>query len=230
MLFHRKVKFIGRREDLVLKMLNQHFDLVTNIIKDLESLIASIAEHDVMQSIIEAKTGAISDYESLADDVHLKALIEISKGAFFSGLREDFMELFEFLDDIADYAKDCADILNRSRLTFPFIKKFWSDSDSSLHLLLNKIVSSANTLKKAVDNLQKDADFVIEESLKVRVVEEEADDLKSKIFRKAFSNLGEMNILSLIEFKEFLSMLYGMAKAAHHASEKLIVIVAKARS
>lgn len=227
----------GRKEKQVLQLLTEHLDLVVEVVVNLKLLISLLVEENTAARTrppaarvrIETKIEMISINESFADDVYLKSLVAICDGAFFSGLREDFIKLFDSIDDIADFAKGSSQILARSELG-KFMKKLYEGEETSLVLFLDKIIKSVKILKEAVYELEKDVTEVIKKSIKVKELEEEADVIKWKLLKVLFSHKSEMDTLTLLELKEFVLTLDEIADAASRSSETLITIVTKARS
>lgn len=225
-------RLFGRKEKQVLQLLTEHLDQVFDAVSDLEMLISSIISEEASldsSAVFETKIEMISIHESFADDSYLKSLITICNGAFFSGLREDFMKLFESIDDIADFAKDSSQILARSKLDEP-LKKYCKDREASFHLYLEKIVKSVEVLKKAVYDLGRDANSVIKRFIEVKELEEEVDDMKWRLLKTIFSQGAEMDVLTLLELKDLVLTLDEIADAAARSSETLITIVMKARA
>jgi len=222
----------GRREKRILQLLTEHIDQVFGVVNDLKTLISSLINEEISlnsSTIFKTKIEMISIKESLADDSYLQSLVTICDGAFFSGLREDFIKLFESLDDVADFAKDSSQILARSKLD-EALKKYCKDSEASFNLLLDKIVKSVEVLKEAVYDLGRDATNVIKKSIEVKELEEEADDIKWKLLKIIFSHKSEMGVLTLLELKDLVLTLDEIADAAAHSSEILITIIMKARA
>jgi len=225
----RVFDMFGRKERRALQLLNEHLDLVVKIVEDLSSLISLIAGEKAEPNIIDVKIEMLSIQESFADDAYLKSLVTICNGAFFSGLREDFINLFNSIDDIADFAKDSSQILARSKLD-EAIRRYYEDGEASLSLFLDKILTSVKVLRETVSELQRDVSKVLKNAIHVKELEEEADDIKWKMLRAIFSHRSEMDVLTLLELKEFLLTLDEIADAAAHSSEILITIVTKARA
>jgi len=230
--FRGSSPFIGRRERRVIKLLNGHLNSVIEAVDGLHALISMIVEEsgeeEISPNMIEARIEMVSIHESFADETYLKGLMSICDGAFFSGLREDFIKLFESMDDIADSAKDSSQILARSRLD-KFLRRFYNTPEASISLFLDKVIESVKTLGRAVEALGKDADEVVKLAIRAMELEEEADDVKWKLIRLIFSHKSEMTLLTLLELKELILTLDGMADAAARSSETLITIVTKAR-
>jgi len=231
MLFRKFPCLFGRREKRVLQLLTEHFDQVFGVVNNLKMLISSIINGEILDSstIFETKIEMISIHESFADDSYLQSLVTICDGAFFSGLRVDFIKLFESIDDIADFAKDSSQILARSKLD-KALKKNCKDGEVSFHLFLDKIVKSVEVLKEAVYDLGSDATDVIKKSIEVKELEEEADDIKWKLLKIIFSHKSEMDLLTLLELKDLVLTLDEIADAAARSSEILITIIMKARA
>jgi len=95
---------------------------------------------------------------------------------------------------------------------------------------LDKIVKSVEVLKEAVYDLGRDATNVIKKSIEVKELEEEADDIKWKLLKIIFSHKSEIDVLTLLELKEFVLTLDEIADAAARSSEILITIIMKARA
>lgn len=222
-------RIFGRREKRVLQLLIEQIDLVIKTVKTLMDLISLVAEKPANLSpvVIKTKIEMVSIYESSTDDAYFKSLLEVSKGAFFSDLRGDFIKLFESIDNIADAAKDSSKVMARVKLD-EFISEL-SKKEKSLSLFLNKIVECVEILKEAIISLDKDINAVIEKSIKVKELEEEADDLKWKLMEAIFSQKYRKDLLSLFELKELILTLDEIADAAAYSSEILITIVTKVR-
>lgn len=232
----RKSSFnlFGRKERRVHQLLIQHLDAVLKVIDELGLLISLITGETgdsatCSLSVIKAKIEIISVHEAFADEAHLKSLVAMCEGALFSGLREDFIKLFESIDDIADYAKDSSQILDRNELN-TFIRLLREESDAQFTLFFNKIVESVTALKKAIINLGRNAEESINMSIQVKELEEEADDIKWSLLKKLYSRKSEIDTLTLLELKEFVLTLDGISDASARSSEILIAIITKARA
>ena len=223
-------KLFGRREKETLRLITEHMDSVFKVVEEFRTFISSLISGDIAlssPSTFEAKIDLISVYESLADDLYLKSLITLCEGAFFSGLREDFIRLLNSIDDIADHAKDSTQILARSRLD-KILGEYNASGDVSFNLFLDKVVKTVEVLRSAAYDLEKNSADVIKKSIKVKELEEEADDIKWKLLRAIFSR--KIDSLALLELKDFILTIDGIADAAAQSSETLITIVMKARA
>lgn len=222
-------RLVWWKERRIFQLLIEQMDLVIKTVRTLTNLISRIAEKSTSLTPAIAKTEIelVSIYESSADDAYFKSLLAISKGAFFSDLRGDFVRLFESIDRVADAAKDSSKIMLRTMLD-ELINKLSKEEDY-LNLFLNKIMKCVEVLREAILSLSKDIDVVVEKSVKVMELEEEADDIKWKLLEIIFSQKYKKDLLPLFELKELILTLDEIADAAAYSSEILTIIVTKVR-
>lgn len=233
MLFRTSFRIIGRKERRVLRLLDEHINTVIEAVNKLNSLISIFVtgKQDILtSSVIEENIEMISIYESSADDVYLQSLITICKGAFFAGLREDFMKLLENIDDIADFAKDSSQVIARGVLDSSSLRLLYKDENISLLAYMKKIIGSVTSLKEALNYLEEDVDKVVEKAIEIKAFEEKADDIKSTLIEAIYSERSTLPLLTLLELKELILTLDEIADAAERASETLLTIITKARA
>ena len=233
MLFRTSFRIIGRKERRVLRLLDEHINTVIEAVNKLNSLISIFVtgKQDILtSSVIEENIEMISIYESSADDVYLQSLITICKGAFFAGLREDFIKLLENIDDIADFAKDSSQVIARGVLDSSSLRLLYKDENISLLAYMKKIIGSVTSLKEALNYLEEDVDKVVEKAIEIKAFEEKADDIKSTLIEAIYSERSTLPLLTLLELKELILTLDEIADAAERASETLLTIITKARA
>ncbi|HIE14728.1 TPA: DUF47 family protein [Candidatus Bathyarchaeota archaeon] len=232
-LFRTSFRIIGRKERRVLRLLDEHINTVIEAVNKLNSLISIFVtgKQDILtSSVIEENIEMISIYESSADDVYLQSLITICKGAFFAGLREDFIKLLENIDDIADFAKDSSQVIARGVLDSSSLRLLYKDENISLLAYMKKIIGSVTSLKEALNYLEEDVDKVVEKAIEIKAFEEKADDIKSTLIEAIYSERSTLPLLTLLELKELILTLDEIADAAERASETLLSIITKARA
>jgi len=228
----RRFRLIGDREKVVLDLMEEHLGLVVKTVFYLKNAI-TMTMTDQNPLLCETKINLVSDYETLADDAHLKSMLEVCKGAFYAGLREDFLSLFEKVDDIADCAKDVAQILrrsiDRSIIELPSFQMLEKNEEISLTAFVDNIIKAVISLREAINNLENDVDKSIEKILEVKKWEREADDVKSALINRLYEHKNDLNLLTLLEMKELIFMLDNVADASEHSSEIVMAIIAKMR-
>ncbi|RLI45258.1 hypothetical protein DRO64_02755 [Candidatus Bathyarchaeota archaeon] len=215
-------RLFGGRENKILRLLNDYLDSIIRVINELKTLLSMVMGKEALSSpsVLDTKIEMISVYESLADDLHLESLLKICNGSFFSGLREDFIRLFDNMDDIADSAKESSQIISRSG-----IGKALENYSALLDPYVDMVAKTVEALGEAIKSLEENSSDAIKKSIKVKELEEQADDIKLRLIKEIFSR--ENDILTLIELKDFVLALDEIADAAARSSEILIMIITK---
>ena len=216
-------RLFGGKENKVLRLLKDYLDSIIRVVNELKALLSIVMGKETFNSpsILDTKIEMISVYESLADDLHLESLLKICNGSFFSGLREDFIRLFDSMDDIADSAKESSQIISLSGIG-KSLKKY----SALLNPYVDIVAKTVEALGEAIKSLEENSSDAIKKSIKVKELEEQADDIKLRLIKEIFSH--ENDTLTLFELKDFVLALDEIADAAARSSEILIMIVAKA--
>ena len=180
-------------------------------------------------ALVKSQSEIVSKYESMADDIHREALIQIAQGAFFAGMREDFLDLIEQVDDIADASQDAARAIAEAPIE-PKILEWLQNADPTLRQLVDCIDRCVTTLVQSVEFLRTNAKLAVNNSLEVEKAEEAADEIKSELISRLSTHRQNMDALTYIQVKEMILKLDEVADAAENCSDLVITIVVKAVS
>lgn len=221
----RGIEFIARGDKEILRSYNDLLSYVFKQIDCLKRLVSYIADED--WELVSNETAMIGTFESLADDAQQKASLRICRGAFFSGLSEQFLELLEKIDDMADFAKDASTAATEINLRTPVFHSLLKGQDS-LYNMIDEITQSAKALQTAIESLTKGSDPVIDAILEVRKHEMLADTMREKLTKHLYSQKSDIDLLTFLQIKEFISSLDLIADAAEDSAETLLAIIAKA--
>lgn len=102
-------RLVCRKERRLLDLVAEHLDVVVRTVEQLESVLESAKTGDCKE--VEKMADKIAELETLADGLHRDGVTAVSQGAFFSGTREDFLQLMEKNDEVADAAEDSSDLV-----------------------------------------------------------------------------------------------------------------------
>lgn len=224
----RHFRLAGRKEREVLRLFDEHMEMVLKTVRGLKQVIHS-AQHDDW-TLVETQAEIVARYETLADDVHREAVLQISQGAFFAGMREDFLGLFEKLDEIADAAQNAARILAQSKLEPKAISHLYEEGNGNLDKFVDEIIRSVDVLAESVRSLESDVGKAVSKSLEVEKIEEAVDELKMKLLKAIYRHKSDIEVLTLLQLKDFVLMLDKIADAAEDSSDLIITTIAKAGS
>jgi len=223
-----RFQLIGRKERRVLELITEHFNAVTKAVQQLESVLEA-AKGGSWQNV-EQMTNKISELETIADGLHRDAVVAISQGAFFSGTREDFLQLMETNDEVADAAQNAARILAEAPIDSSSFQILFEEKTANLGALYAKLLSAVTLLEESIKALETDAEVAVSKSLLVERAEEEADEIKNSLIKRIFAHKAELQVLTLLQLRDFVLKLDEIADSAEDSSDLVISLVAKAQA
>jgi predicted phosphate transport protein (TIGR00153 family) len=177
----------GKKERLVITLIAQHFSLVVDTVNQLQPLFDAAKSDD--WSRVEDACRQVDELETLADGMHRDAVVAISQGAFFSGMRNDFLQPVELDDEVADAAKDAAKILAELPIKQNSFLILYEEHSATLSDFFKKIQSAVNLLQEAVGALDRDAEVAVSKSLLVERSEEDGDEVKIRLIKRIFGQV-----------------------------------------
>ena len=219
---------VGRKERRVLDLISDHFGVVVRTVQLLESVLGSAKTGD--WKTVEQMTDKIAELETLADGLHRDAVVAISQGAFFSGTREDFLELMEENDVVADAAQNAARILAESPVDPKSFLILYEEDSATVGDLFAKLLTAVRLVEESVRALETDAEVAVSKSLLVERAEEEGDEIKNRLIRRIFAHKSDLEVLTLLQLRDFVLKLDDIADAAEDSSDLVISLVAKAEA
>ena len=221
-----RFQLVGRKERRVLDLISDHFAVVVRAVRQLEAVFESAKSGDWKQ--VEEMTNRVAELETLADGLHRDAVVAVSQGAFFSGTREDFLELMEENDEIADAAQNAARILAETPIdprSFLILCE-----EGMLNDLFTRLVNAVQLLEESIRALESDAEVAVSKSLLVERAEEEADEIKNGLIKRLFGHKSDLEVLTLLQLRDFVLKLDEIADSAEDSSDLVISLVAKAEA
>ncbi|MGA8856249.1 MAG: DUF47 family protein [Candidatus Bathyarchaeia archaeon] len=219
---------VRRKERRVLELISDHFDLVAKAVQELEPLLEAAKGGDSKK--VEEMSARVAEFETLADGLHRDAVLAISQGAFFSGTRDDFLELMEENDEVADAAQNAARILADSSVDSSSFLILYEEQKATLSDLFNLLQTTVRLLRESIVALASDAELAVSKSLLVERAEEEADEVKNLLIKHIFAHKSELDVLTLLQLRDFVLKLDEIGDAAEDSSDLVISLVAKAEA
>ena len=226
MRFLGSFRLVGRKERRVLDLVSDHLNVVIRTVEQLESVLQ--AAKNGRWNIVEENTNKVAELETLADGLHRDAVVAVSQGAFFSGTREDFLELMEKNDEVADAAQNAARILAETPIDQRSFLVLYSEPEATLSDLFARLLTAVRLIKESISALEDDAELAVSKSLLVERAEEEADEIKNRLMKQIFAHKSDLELLTLLQLRDFVLKLDEVADAAEDSSDLVISLVAKA--
>jgi predicted phosphate transport protein (TIGR00153 family) len=218
---------VGRKERRVLNLISDHLIMVVKTVQQLEPLFEYAKTGD--WTLVDKVADKVGEFETLADGLHRDAVLDISQGAFFSGTREDFIELMELNDNVADAAQNAARILADSPIDMHSFLILY-EQPATLPDLFTKLETAVRLLGEAILSLETDSEIAVSKALLVERAEEDADEIKSELIKKIFAHKSDLEVLTLLQLRDFVLKLDEIGDAAEDASDLVISLVAKAEA
>ena len=217
----------GRREKRVIDLIGEHLAIVRKCAKELANMISSVEQMNWV--LVKDQSEIVSTYERMADDLHREAVIQIAQGTFFAGMREDFLDLIEKVDEIADKAQEAARIISEAPMERRVLG-YLDEDGSTLRRLVEGIDTCIVTLAESIESLQTNAEAAVNRSLEVERIEEEIDQTKAELISRLSKHRLEIDVLTYLQVRELMFRLDDVADAAEACSDLVITIVVKALS
>lgn len=221
-------RLVGRKERRLLDLVADHLDVVVRTVEQLESVLESAKTGDWKE--VEKMADKVAELETLADGLHRDGVIAVSQGAFFSGTREDFLQLMEKNDEVADAAQNAARILAENPIDRQSFLVLYSEPAATLGDLFARLLSAVRLVKESINALETDAEVAVSKSLLVEREEEEADEIKNRLVKHIFAHKSDLEVLALLQLRDFVLKLDDVADAAEDSSDLVISLVAKAEA
>lgn len=221
-------RLVGRKERRLLALVADHLDVVVRTVEQLESVLESAKAGNWKE--VEKMTDKVAELETVADGLHRDGVIAVSQGAFFSGTREDFLQLMEKNDEIADAAQNAARILAETPVDQKSFLVLYSEPSANLGVFFARLLSAVRLVKESVNALEIDAEVAVSKSLLVEREEEEADEIKNRLMKHIFGHRSDLEVLTLLQLRDFVLKLDDVADAAEDSSDLVISLVAKAEA
>lgn len=218
-----RLSFWGKKEKLAIDTIVKEAKLVSDTVAALEGVTAAIEKRDWDE--VEAASEEVSRLEEKVDLMHREGMVLISEGAFFAGIREDVLRLMEQLDDVADFSKDASRVIAQYPISHETYELVFSEVKPVA--LVKKAEDAMAILINAVQSLFSDPREAIRLAIDIERREEEGDEIKARMIRKIFLERQRLDVLTLLELKDFVLWLDNVLDAVEHCSDVVIIISAK---
>ncbi len=169
-------------------------------------------------------TMLIDKHESLADEIHRKNVERICRGSIFGYIREDILSFMEVVDNIADATKEAARALTLRTIPQDMLQRFL---DEDIIIYVEQSIIASKRLKELIESLNRKRDEIIERTKSIEEIEEENDKLKNNLLAKLYNNSSMYDMLTILQFKEFIYLIDTITDNNEDASDIILIMIAK---
>lgn len=217
---------LQRREEKLFDSIEKYVETVVEAVKGFE---------EMLEAVKRGRMGRISEIyreidarETEADEIRRTISEELSKGTFFSHLKEDFLNLVEEVDNLADWTKDAAKILVETTPSWDILHFVFNLPEMERYV--NLCVKASEKLLKAVKTLRRAGRETVPILHEIEDLEEAADEVKIDLTRSLLREAKRFDVLDVIQVKEMIYLLDNVCDSAEDASDIILLIIAKAWS
>lgn len=214
--------FFTRGERLVLEKVIRNLDVSIDAARHVQLQLTALKKYDYDN--VNAEYRVIATLEEKEDDLHRSLVKEIVTGSFFGGIRTDFLNLLECIDNIADDAKDAGKIFylrHVKKETIDYL--FKQDVDA----FIASCIKTTELFRESILALERSKIDVLAQVDQVEKSEEEADAIRYGVEENLLKNEINADVLDIILLKDFLNIADGIADNAEDGSDVLQILVAK---
>lgn len=223
------LSLFSRGEEKVLDEIQEYFQLVYSAYAGMARFMEALgATHSSDRGIYEE----VSRAEKEADRLHETLSQKIASGSFFSYIRDDFLDLLETIDNIADFSKDACKVfveykLDEESVTFLFNETQFMEFVKGI----GETVKSLSEVLQAIK--RRPPSEVLRLVAGVEANEEQTDTVKDKVLidlhnkAKCSNQKGCMNLLDVVTIRDVVNMMDDIADAAEDASDIVLRLIAK---
>ena len=213
----------SRKEGAIVNRLQECLRIVRETEREIPGLVAAVAEGEVTSC--RDRRVRIFELESKAADAKRELSSQIAEGAFFGGVREDMINLLDKIEKIADKAKDAARLITLAEVTDARAREILRSED--MRRFLENLDLAVVALQHLIEAFRIDRKTILERVHAVDEFEEAADGFKSNILSALFERSSGIDPVTVILVRDFVFNADDVADNAQHASDVVLVLVAK---
>ncbi|HUK75137.1 MAG TPA: DUF47 family protein [Nitrososphaerales archaeon] len=213
----------SRKEGGIVGKLQEGLRIVRETEQEIPGLVAAVADGDAISC--RGRRDRIFELESKAAEAKRDISTQIAEGAFFGGVREDMINLLDKIEKIADKAKDAARLITLAEVTDPKAREILRSDD--MKRFLENLDLAVVALQRLIEAFKIDRKTILERVHAVDEYEEAADGFKQNILAALFERSRGIDAVTVILVRDFVFCADDVADNAQHASDVVLVLVAK---
>ncbi len=229
-----RVLVFGRTQDKeILGYVQKHMEIVEKTVEELKKVVDAFCEEDFdrMEELIER----VNIAEGEADDLRREIDSKLRDSNLSVVSRENLFKLVERLDEVADAAKTAVRMFQVREKSFHSMCIVFSEKcmeisqelKNRLLSLVNSVVETVETLRESINYMNTDMHNAAFKAKEVDQREEEVDEIEHETLKMLFQAEGELDVLSIIQLREIISLIGNVADKAEDASDIVSMIAVR---
>jgi predicted phosphate transport protein (TIGR00153 family) len=208
---------VGKKEKKAMEEIICHMDLVAECAAQLEIAYQAYLGKTEEEFITEAKR--IREIETQADEARRKVELTIYSGAFMPLHREDYLNLAETIDMVADESVSVVNILQLTRIEIP------KSIQDRIREMIEESIRCVDTLKKCLSACITKRKKAAALARQVEELEEDIDEkefnLRSDLYRMKIDGYDKILLNDLVE------KIGDITDIAEDASDLIVILISK---
>ena len=210
--------FFGRKESKTNDLMQEHIDRVQETLDLFEDLMEAYlgGEKDFPKISL-----AVHDKEHEADEARREVESNLYEGAFMPVFREDYFVFTELVDQVADRAETCADMIGQQDPEVP--DKFQDD----LKELTHSVTKSFDALKGVPELLESASKEEIRERVRTIGSDEEAVDKMEWNLIERVWEYEDFDLAHKMQLRDLNNLIASIADKVERVSDRMNIMIVK---
>lgn len=208
-----------KKETKVQELIQKHVQIVGEAVNSWKEAFSYYLEEN--KEDFQAKTLAVIELESKADEVRKEAQLILYQGAYLPIFREDLLDFLELTDNIADDAEKGVDFL---KIENPVILPVWNEE---IETILAKSQQAFIFFQEAFAILSKERSTALSSTHKVQRSEKEVDKLQDGLMEKIFQS--QLSLAHKLQIRDLILTIGHVSDSSENASDKVALMAIKGR-
>lgn len=208
-----------KKENKVQELIQKHVQIVGEAVNFWKEAFFCYLEEN--KEDFQAKTLAVIELESKADEVRKEAQLILYEGAYLPIFREDLLDFLELTDNIADDAEKGVDFL---KIENPVILPSWNEE---IKTIVGKSQQAFVFFQEAFAILFKERSTALSSTHKVQRAEKEVDKLQDNLLEKIFQS--QLSLAHKLQIRDLILTIGHVSDSSENASDKVALMAIKGR-
>ncbi len=210
---------MGRRENEIIGLSGQFFEKIDFCLGEMGKMVEAYLNND--RKLTEELYEKVDGQETEIDGLRRQISKKLFEGAFLPLLREEWLNLLETADKIADEAEASTDFLVLQKPLIP------EDLKEKIKELISGVIDSFQPLRNGFSSLFKDFSTTLSYIEKVNIKETEVDKKEEELVKLIFEK--DMELAQKILLRELVNKIADISDRIEDSADRLEILIIKKR-
>jgi predicted phosphate transport protein (TIGR00153 family) len=211
--------FENKKQRRVLELIEEHCNLVGRTVVGFERMVREYLEEDQR---FRRESERIDKLESKADQIRFRVGRLMFEGAFLPAYRQDYIDLLENLDRVANKAEDAGDTLSLTRPAIP------GEIAEDLREIGTLTLAAYEPVPDMVRSLLDDRLEIHEQVKTIARLETKIDRIQFQVLRRVYREL-TLSRIEMLEIRIVVDELGRVSDSIENVADRLAIMGIKRR-